>query len=683
MKYLPKLLFVILLANAGFLKAQTIQFTPFGSLCQRPDTLDLDNYVNLNNGRWELIDIDGNGPGTSEYAAVLARMVDSTGIQTTYTGKYYWRYHNDNGGNPLKDSTYMTLHVIPDLSTVRDPAPKCFDDGRFDLGADFPFGANFKWSGKTNSKIWYTMNDARRDSMVERDSVAPHWYNTQYFFDLTKNNQFIPNPGIDKITIHVKQNTTGCEDSTTFNVRVNPNPVVILKSDSLCRLDGAFRVNNKLLAAPANPDAGIYTWQIVSATAGVSSSDYPRILEDRNPSPFFSDYWFNPNAVSNSAGCYELKFCYQDGATNCRTCDSTWVCIKAEPNITFKPFDKFCYSDDTICLDSYVNHKNGRWELKSFNQYSNGTSPYSYAANRMIDSTKIDVNDLTTADGNPNGAGGTYYWRYTNAQGGCQAMDSVQMVVSARPQLNVTDLDTVFKNAAIIDLADLVTAPNKVSFLRGGTGTGWYGTAIINKRNFDPSMVIPSGLTALYYGPIQLNVLYKHPNTLCSNTDSIDVVIENKLNLNTSVSRYVNTFTSQELNANYQWVNCDNNTPVPGANQRSFTPTTNGNYKVVLSLGNFNLEASECLSVDNVGVNKLNPNLIQVYPNPVENYFLIKSSAGSDLEIKTVTIYNSIGKLVWKGDPIANQSIPFKQPKGIYLMHIQTSNGTIVKKIIK
>ena len=450
----------------------------------------------------------------------------------------YYRLHLmiTDGGQMCEDDDTMFLRVnqLPDLSTVRDPSPKCFDDGQFDLGAEYPIGANFKWSEKANSNVWYTMQDSRRDTMVRKGFATPNWFYTQRFFDADKNQGYVPDPNFDKVLIHVKHNPTGCEDSVVFNSRINPNPTVVLQDVTRCQDGGSFRVNQFLLRAPQNPDAGIYTWEIDSAPTGLTQFELGQILEDKNPSPFFSDYVFNPMIPGTNTkdppnpkrlGTYKLMFCYEDGATNCRTCDSVYVTVEELPKIEFTPFDKFCYSDDTINLDDYVNLPQGRWELINFNGNLPPSPAYNYAVGRMLDSTQINVLDVTTDDFNPEGQGGTYFWRYVNVTTGCPVKDSVEMIVSARPQLAVTDLDTICIDAGLVDLAALVTTPNAGIFNAGGPLTGWSGNGVTGST-FDPAAVVTANVTDPLYGPFVQTVVYQHPNTLCVNNDSVDVMIQ-------------------------------------------------------------------------------------------------------------------------------------------------------------
>lgn len=674
------LIFVLFNAFSS-MNAQTIQFTAFGKLCYSNNVINLDNYVNLKNGKWELIDIDGKKSGTSEYAAATSQMIDSTRIKGNYPGKYYWRYRNYNNGSPLADSVYMTINALPDLTAIRDPAPKCFDDGKFDLTAKFPVGCNLDSTTRANADVWFTMSNSQRDTMIKQGTVGPHWYYTERFF----NNPLSSTPGYDHVVIHVQDKITGCNDSVLFKVKVNPNPVVGLRNITVCQDAGSFRVNPVLVAAPNNPDAGIYTWEIDSAPAGLTAQDKKEILEDRNPSPWFKEYWFNPfdftfpvsnPANANRVGCYKLKFCYTDGATNCETCDYTNVCVEALPKIKFTAFDKFCYSDDTIFLDDYVNLTNGRWELKSFNGFSPSSPAYNAAKARMIDSTKINIIDT------PAGKGGVYCFLYINESFGYPIKDSVEMFVNARPLLAVSDLDTICLTNGSIDLLNQVTTPTKTTFMNGGAKTGWYGTGV-SQNTFYPDSALPKNYFPVFSSPIILGVTYQNPNTLCTNRDSISVVIENRFKFNKGIYRIDDYFYANESEATYQWIDCNNSMPILEETNRAFTPTKNGRYAVMLTTGNCNTDTSVCVEMKNVSVHHIANSDIQVYPNPVKEVLYIKNNASSTL-LLNAALYGSDGKLLKTFDANElNQAISFQYPKGMYWLQITTTNGLFIQKLVK
>ncbi len=88
----------------------------------------------------------------------------------------------------------------------------------------------------------------------------------------------------------------------------------------------------------------------------------------------------------------------------------------------------------------------------------------------------------------------------------------------------------------------------------------------------------------------------------------------------------------------------------------------------------FRIEGTE---VANVLDNKLFK--IEITPNPVKNNFNIVSN----LDVKKVEIFSILGKLIYSENYTSNQIDISKLEKGVYLVNIDTENGTIVKKMIK
>ena len=77
----------------------------------------------------------------------------------------------------------------------------------------------------------------------------------------------------------------------------------------------------------------------------------------------------------------------------------------------------------------------------------------------------------------------------------------------------------------------------------------------------------------------------------------------------------------------YQWVDCKNGfTPIKDEANQSFIIKINGSYAVIVSK-NGCVDTSECYTVANLHINKLNPSsYLVVYPNPSNDNFLVNFS---------------------------------------------------------
>ncbi|NNC49908.1 MAG: T9SS type A sorting domain-containing protein [Flaviramulus sp.] len=131
-------------------------------------------------------------------------------------------------------------------------------------------------------------------------------------------------------------------------------------------------------------------------------------------------------------------------------------------------------------------------------------------------------------------------------------------------------------------------------------------------------------------------------------------------------------------------------TPTGGSNQVVVASLTNSAAQVTLnwtdvtsftvtSAENYNYGFDNLLINDPVAlsVTAYRKDAIKVYPNPSENFLYI-----SDVQnIKTIKIYNSLGRLIKK---TLDLKIDISQLyKGIYFLQIETNNRIETKKIIK
>lgn len=117
--------------------------------------------------------------------------------------------------------------------------------------------------------------------------------------------------------------------------------------------------------------------------------------------------------------------------------------------------------------------------------------------------------------------------------------------------------------------------------------------------------------------------IYTFTYTSSVNCDStIKIILTQN---DTSVTQNQNTLTANQSGATYQWINCLNNTPVPGAISQSFTPTANGTYAVVIGANGCS-DTSSCHSVIISSVSALSASGWQIYPNPASDVITLVSN---------------------------------------------------------
>ena len=87
----------------------------------------------------------------------------------------------------------------------------------------------------------------------------------------------------------------------------------------------------------------------------------------------------------------------------------------------------------------------------------------------------------------------------------------------------------------------------------------------------------------------------------------------NLIAVDNTVTQTATDLTSNQATGSYQWINCDTNTPISGATNQSFTPSTNGNYAVEVTNGGCT-EVSNCVNFSVLSNEEFQPNEIKVYP---------------------------------------------------------------------
>lgn len=133
----------------------------------------------------------------------------------------------------------------------------------------------------------------------------------------------------------------------------------------------------------------------------------------------------------------------------------------------------------------------------------------------------------------------------------------------------------------------------------------------------------------------------------------------------------------------YQWLDCSNgNSPIPGATNQSYTPTSNGLYAVEIS-DSLCSTVSDCYSFFVVGNKSIEPySALQVYPNPTNNLLTIKRK---DKQVIQIRLINSIGQVVLSKESAAS-SLDLEleiYPSGLYYLNIRRKDETLIYKVLK
>lgn len=135
----------------------------------------------------------------------------------------------------------------------------------------------------------------------------------------------------------------------------------------------------------------------------------------------------------------------------------------------------------------------------------------------------------------------------------------------------------------------------------------------------------------------------------------------------------------------YQWVDCDNNySSITGANGQTFTPTSNGNYAVIVSEGSCS-DTSDCVAITTVGMDELFfGTTMHVSPNPTKEEVLV--SFGIVQKEITVELRSVTGQLIrtLHFEDVDQAKIDISGASGNYFITVKNTNGQhVTHRIIK
>ena len=129
----------------------------------------------------------------------------------------------------------------------------------------------------------------------------------------------------------------------------------------------------------------------------------------------------------------------------------------------------------------------------------------------------------------------------------------------------------------------------------------------------------------------------------------------------------------------YQWVDCNNNNaPIPGATEQSFTPTQSGNYAVIV-YGNVGQVMSDCVQFTYVGIEDKEQTSLRVYPNPFNDVINIDTDQSNAM----YAITDISGRRVKEGMLNQRQLSLNDLSSGTYTLQVFTSEANFALKIVK
>lgn len=150
-----------------------------------------------------------------------------------------------------------------------------------------------------------------------------------------------------------------------------------------------------------------------------------------------------------------------------------------------------------------------------------------------------------------------------------------------------------------------------------------------------------------------------------------------------SVSQSGNVLTANASDATYQWINCLNQANLSGQTNKTFTPSANGEYAVMVTQNDC-WAISSCYNVTIVGLIDTNPSAIMdIYPNPSNGRFFMTRSLQfiKDSKVEVYTVHGE--KVYQKTITNAEDEIDLSnQAKGIYFIKIRDGQSWFTKRVV-
>lgn len=169
---------------------------------------------------------------------------------------------------------------------------------------------------------------------------------------------------------------------------------------------------------------------------------------------------------------------------------------------------------------------------------------------------------------------------------------------------------------------------------------------------------------------------------LCRYDTCISVIVREKID--TSVTIVDSKLIANEVDAYYQWFDCDKNfEKITSEESKVFIPVNSGNYAVEITKDDC-IDTSFCHTViiDGVIENTFNENVI-VYPNPTSGIVNIKFV--NKHKNLSLIVYNSTGEIINHIEKSVNSdNIMFimDSPPGIYLLKVLSIDNYAVIKLV-
>jgi uncharacterized repeat protein (TIGR03803 family) len=179
------------------------------------------------------------------------------------------------------------------------------------------------------------------------------------------------------------------------------------------------------------------------------------------------------------------------------------------------------------------------------------------------------------------------------------------------------------------------------------------------------------------------NGTYSDTITSATGCDSIITVDLHIDRVDASVIQDRTVLISADLNADHQWIDCDNGyNPIPGETYLTYTALKNGHYAVIVSNGAC-VDTSGIYEILLTGVTDTPESRIILYPNPTSGNLTI--DLGRVYPEAFMTITRSDGQIIRKESikNIRRIEMVLDEPPGIFLVTVIVGGREMVFRVVK
>lgn len=152
--------------------------------------------------------------------------------------------------------------------------------------------------------------------------------------------------------------------------------------------------------------------------------------------------------------------------------------------------------------------------------------------------------------------------------------------------------------------------------------------------------------------------------------------------VDTTVERLGNSLVALATASTFQWYDCITGLPVPGANQRTFNPASNGTFKVEVTDIHGCNAFSECYDAIIVATHETDNYHFNILPNPANEY--IQVSLEPPLQKLSIEIFDVLGQLQIRQSFTSgiSEKIDVKElSPGMYLFKLSDDKGIFSVKL--